>query len=530
MIKQGRQFNVMSTLDDRLTQLVELQVMLASSPLPGQHFEVLAEHSHRAIPHDFLALCLKDADQQGYFFHVLSGLANGAIPLRLFGLDEGIVGQVLQTNKVFHYPQLAEAKPLSQDIEGVLIRLGMQAVVVVPVRQGPEALGALYFAAASTPFSPEDVQIARLLAAGLSGALENARLYQSLADERSTLAAVLESTQDAILMVNPQGVILLANPAVTKMLGLDAAAITGQLWPEVSTECTPEIRDLFTGAQPGQREITVLGGQVTQVAVLSVTTAYGEPVGWAAVFHDITLLKQLEQMKTTFVNTVSHDLKNPISTILLSADLLPRVAPLTAQQEDLRGRIVGTANYMNQLVSDLLDLGKLEAGIASSMAPLNLTDLVQEAVNGLSMQIEEKQMALRLSLPANVRVQGDRGRLLQLLVNLIGNAVKYTPAGGQITVKMIPGATGPLASPAERGTAKMITLSVQDNGIGIPAADLPYIFNEFYRVKSLATEDIKGTGLGLAIVKRIIEAHNGYIWVESVEGKGSTFSFFLPMI
>jgi signal transduction histidine kinase len=255
-------------------------------------------------------------------------------------------------------------------------------------------------------------------------------------------------------------------------------------------------------------------------------------VGWAAVFHDITLLKQLAQMKTTFVNTVSHDLKNPIGTILLSADLLPRMAPLTPQQEDLRGRIVNTANYMNQLVSDLLDLGKLEVGIANNMEPLNLTALVEEAMSSLSMQVQEKQMDLRLHLPATMPVMGDRGRLLQVLVNLISNAVKYTPARGQVVIKMIPGATGPITVPAEGDAAaqKFVTLAVQDNGIGIPAADLPFIFDEFYRVQNQATENIKGTGLGLAIVKRIVEAHGGYIWAESVEGKGSTFSFFLPTI
>ena len=153
-------------------------------------------------------------------------------------------------------------------------------------------------------------------------------------------------------------------------LGLDAAALTGHMWQDAAADTF--VRDLFVGSQPGLREITLNGDQVVQVAVIPVTTAYGEPVGWAAIFHDITLLKQLEQMKTTFVNTVSHDLKNPIGTIMLSADLLTRVGPLTTQQEDFRGRIINTANFMNQMVTDLLDLGKLEAGIANNRELLDL--------------------------------------------------------------------------------------------------------------------------------------------------------------
>lgn len=518
----------MSTLDERLTQLVEIQVMLSSSPLPGQYFQVLAEHAHRAIPHQFLAFCLKDADIEGYFLHVLSGPTNGAIPLRVYGLDEGIAGQVLKTNQTRHVADLALVENRCDDIEAVLLEMGLHSVVVVPVRQGSEPLGALYFAAADHSFSAEDVQIARLLAAGLSGSLENARLYQSLADERSTLAAVLESTRDAIIMVNQQGVVLLANPAVTKMVGLDAAALTGRIWQDAAADSF--VHDLFTGSQPGLREIALSSDRVAQVAVLPVTTAYGEPVGWAAVFHDITLLKQLEQMKTTFVNTVSHDLKNPIGTIMLSADLMPRMAPLTPQQEDLRGRIINTANYMNQLVSDLLDLGKLEAGIANNLEPLDLNALIEQAVATLALQIEEKQMEVKLNLPRKVILRGDRGRMTQVLVNLISNAVKYTPAQGKVYVKTTPGAAGPLPTLENQAslTRAFVTVTVQDTGIGIAPADLPYIFDEFYRVRNEATENIKGTGLGLAIVKRIIEAHKGYIWAESVEGKGSTYSFFLP--
>lgn len=520
----------MSNLDERLTQLVEIQVMLSSSPLPGQHFQVLAEHAQRALAFDFLALCLKDSEQPGYYFHVLTGAVNGAIPFRLYEMSEGLAGLVLRTNQTWHVPALATDEQGCPDIEGNLQKSGIAAALVVPVRQGSIPLGALYFAAATDQFTPEDIQIARLLAAGLSGALENARLYQSLADERSTLAAVLESTHDAIIMVNQQGIVLLANPAVTKMVGLDAAAITGRIWNDVAEGTFVE--DLFVGSQPGMREITLEGERVAQVAVIPVTTAYGEPVGWAALFHDITLLKQLEQMKTTFVNTVSHDLKNPIGTIMLSADLMIRMGSLTMQQEDLRGRIISTANYMNQLVTDLLDLGKLEAGLANNMEPVNLVELAREAVATLALQIEEKQMALLVNLPSQVKLMGDRGRLTQVLVNLIGNAVKYTPAGGSIQVKMKPGATGPL-SRDEKGeirARKFVTVVVQDKGIGIPQADLPFIFDEFYRVRNEATEDIKGTGLGLAIVKRIIEAHQGYIWAESTEGKGSTFTFFLPTL
>lgn len=198
-------------------------------------------------------------------------------------------------------------------------------------------------------------------------------------------------------------------------------------------------------------------------------------------------------------------------------------------------RIVETANYMDELVNDLLDLGRITTGLDMETEPVNMVHLVEEVVDALTAQIEEKGHGMILRLPEMAYVNGNFGRLKQVLLNLTGNAVKYTPNGGTITILVTTAEPGVFSqTPPSTGELppfpkeSLIIVRVQDTGLGIPAADLPHVFDRFFRVQSKATRDIKGTGLGLAIAKTIIEAHDGRIWVESEEGQGSTFAFYLP--
>ena len=185
---------------------------------------------------------------------------------------------------------------------------------MVPIRRGMEVLGALLFAARPPQvYGDDDVQVGALLAPGLSAGLETSLAYQVAADERSTLAAVLASTADAVLMINQAGVVLLANAAVAPMLGLVPDAITGR--PLLEAVDYVPLRQLFAVGRPGTSELTLPDGRTAQASLVPVTTPFGEPVGVAAILRDITLLKNLEQMKNDFVNTVSHDLKNPIMII-----------------------------------------------------------------------------------------------------------------------------------------------------------------------------------------------------------------------
>jgi PAS domain S-box-containing protein len=488
---------------------------LSGSPLPTHVFQTLAEQAETVIPHDYLAICLEDADQRGYLVHSLSTHTAAPAGARVFSKEEGLPGRSMRTGRAYLVGELNAIPDGADDLDGALARDGLRAGLAVPIRRGIQTLGALFFARRSAPYAVEDLEVASLVAAGVSGALETCRAYQALADERGTLAAVLTSTADAVVMVNPDGVVLLANPAVRGMLGVAPERMTGRALAE-AVEHEP-LRRLFEAGRPGIAELPLPDGRTAQASLVSVTSEYGEPVGLAAILRDITLLKELEQMKNDFVSTVSHDLKSPIMAISMTAELLLRSAPASDPAHRERcDRILRSSRQMTELVTDLLDLGKIEAGLEDQGERVDLAPLVEETIRAQSAPAESKRVAIAVTAPA-AAVLGVRARLAQVLANLVGNAIKYTREGGRVEVTVKPA-----------GSGGAVRVEVRDDGIGIPARDLPHVFDKFYRVRNDATAGIAGTGLGLAITRSIVEAHHGRIGVDSAEGAGSTFWVELP--
>ena len=324
--------------------------------------------------------------------------------------------------------------------------------------------------------------------------------------------------QDAVVMANQDGIVLLANPAVRPMLNLEPEAITGLPLPDALTK--EPLRALLEAGCPGTGEVALPDGRTAQASVVPVSTPYGEMVGLAAILRDITLLKELENMKDELVRAVSHDLKNPLTVIHATAQLLLRTGPTDPRFATWCERIMKTSDYMTELITDLLDLGKIESGLELAAEEVDLNPLVTDVMATLQPQAEARDIAITVEMPEHVAVSANPGRIKQALLNLGGNAVKYTRPGGSVAIAVS------MTDPATSAPAVVVTLT--DTGLGIPAAALPHVFEKFYRVKSEATSDIPGTGLGLAITKSIIEAHGGRIWAESQEGKGSTFAFCLP--
>jgi two-component system phosphate regulon sensor histidine kinase PhoR len=502
---------------ERLARVSEILIELFRSPVPTHFFQTLGDRAGAVVPSDYLGVCLLDPEKGGYLVHTLVGL-DGATPgQRAFSVDEGLPGRAIGTGKPYLIEGLV-AEDGVNDLEGVLADAGLRAVLVVPIRRGLEVLGALLFAARPPiVYGDDDLQVSQLLAAGLSAALETSLAYQAAADERSTLGAVLGSTPDAVIMLNQAGLVLLAHAAVRPMLGLAPETITGRSLLEAVDY--PPLRELFQAEREGTFELLLPDGRIAQASLVRVTTPFGEPVGVAAILRDITVLKNLEQMKNDFVNTVSHDLKSPITVIAGMADLLRMAGPgdpnYAARCQDIRD----AAQHMADLVTDLLDIGKIEAGLDSAREPVDLASLIGEALRMVRPRAETKNIELHADLSGEPTILAVGSRVRQALINLVDNGVKYTPTGGRVTVT--------LAAPGDG--AEFVTVSVTDTGLGIPARDLPHIFDKFYRVKSKATREIAGTGLGLAITRTIVEACGGRIRVKSVEGAGTTFTLELPL-
>jgi two-component system NtrC family sensor kinase len=257
-------------------------------------------------------------------------------------------------------------------------------------------------------------------------------------------------------------------------------------------------------------DITLPDGRVLQ-GQLSLLPG----VGYGAVLRDITRLKELDRIKSEFVSIVSHDLRTPLTAIRGYVSLLPRVGPLNDQQQDFVTRVERSMDSIVDLIADLLDIGKIEAGVDWEMAAVSLHAVVREVADRLRANAELHRHAFTVKAPELSSVLGNRRRLEQVVANLIGNAIKYTPDLGRIDVTL-------------HEDDGFLVLQVSDTGIGISLDDQRCIFDKFYRVESEATETISGTGLGLSIVKAIIKKHSGRVWVQSELGKGSTFTVLLP--
>jgi len=390
----------------------------------------------------------------------------------------------------------------------------VQSLIYAPLRT-PEhgVLGILGVANRETEraFTTHDVRLLCALANYAAVALDNARLYEQTEAERRKLEAVLRETDEAVIILDPQMNVLLCNAAASVALELPVDVIGRPLNDLVAPL---SLRDLLEAGQRTNRtlhaEVTVRGGRVYNAQLNPVTG-----VGYALMMQDITHLKELDRIKSEFVSIVSHDLRTPLTTIRGYVDLLGRVGPLNDQQQVFVQRVGRSVTHITELISNLLDLGRIEAGYDLAMEPLHLERIVDAVVDEFRPRAEAKRQELRWELKPLPLIRGNPQRLRQAVANLLSNAIKFTGEGGWVAVDV-----------AEN--EEHVVVRVADNGVGIPLADQPYIFERFHRVEREGGEEIEGTGLGLAIVRSVIDKHHGRIWVESRPGEGSVFTFVLP--
>jgi signal transduction histidine kinase/DNA-binding response OmpR family regulator len=393
----------------------------------------------------------------------------------------------------------------------------IRSAVVVPLYGRHEMLGMLILAHEHDHyFNLDHMLLLQAICSQAAIAVENANLFAGISHEQKRLQALLRSAADAILMFDASDSLTLINPAGERLftdfetkLGLPLAHGKGYDALIALLDQTYQAGSPQTGevAWPDQRIFATL---VTPI----------EDGGHVVTLHDISHFKELERMKNEFIATASHDLKNPIATISGFSHLMAQAGPLTEMQVEFVDRIQSASQNMNELVQSLLQLVQLDlsAGFQKKHDPVKIEDLVLKVVDEYEPQATAKEQSITVEKTATGPiVQGDASQLAQVLRNLVGNAIKYTPHGGRIAI-------------TAQVKKENILVDVQDTGFGIPAADLPFIFNRFYRVRSGKASEVEGNGLGLAIVKSITEQHGGQISVESEVNKGTRFSVSLPLL
>ena len=455
-------------------------------------------------------IALSDEETGTYAPHAVYAAPAGQPRPVKFPFGEEIVRRALRDGKPIRTTAAVDAS--GNGAEGAL-----RAVLCIPILGAVGVMGAIYVDHHDHVhyFREHHQEVLIALAANAAAAVANARLFNQVEVERRRLEAVIRGTGQPVIVTDVTGTVLLMNSAAHGAFSTRGNKATGMLLPQISAH--PTLYNLFSQARVSgkvQHGEIQLGNERTFSAM--VTPIPG--VGFVAMMQDITELKQLSQMKTEFVATVSHDLRSPLNVVLGLLSVLDQAGPLTEQQREFVSSAQQEVQHLFHLTDDLLDLGRLEADIGLEMAPCDMRELVAKALEHWQSMSLRTPHHLSVDLPAQpVWVYGNAGRLRQVIDNLLSNAIKYTPKDGRIAVHL-----------AQEG--QELVLLVRDSGIGIAHEDQPYVFDRFYRVHNKQTQDIAGTGLGLAIVKSIVERHKGRVWLESDLGEGSTFGVALPVL
>ncbi|MCC7446567.1 MAG: CHASE2 domain-containing protein [Anaerolineae bacterium] len=389
-------------------------------------------------------------------------------------------------------------------------------MAAVPLMFQNRPLGAVVAIRDALPFSHEQLTLLQLFAEQVAPALANSRLYTSQLRQRELFEAILGSTPDPVIVLGADNQLIHTNPAAVDLLHVKGE-LSGRQLTDVarSVQLTDEhmtaIRVGMENKEPFRLELTINRRTfILQGAPLRKTES-----GWVFVLNDVSPLKELDALKTQMIRMASHDLKSPLGAILGYAELL-KTTPLSDFQLQMINVTEQAAQQMLAIITNILNLERLKDA-QLSLVPIDLNRFVDQLVAVYQERAASKQQSVVLQMPdAAITVQADRQYLHQAIDNLIGNAVKYTPAQGKITVTI-------------SGNNGCAHITVADTGCGIPAQAQAKMFQPFFRARTRATADIPGSGLGLSLAKAVIEAHQGKLWFESEEERGSTFFVELPL-
>ncbi|MEW6287206.1 MAG: ATP-binding protein [Chloroflexota bacterium] len=366
-------------------------------------------------------------------------------------------------------------------------------------------------------FNEADLRFLTTLASQAALAVANIRLFLAVDASRRQLETILNSTPDPVLVTDASNRLILANPAASQLFNV--VIRRGERQDLQRTIQIKPLYDLLQEASDEKRtaEIKMPDGK-TFLATASAMTADGRTVGRVCILRDVTQLKEIDILKSEFVSTVSHDLRSPLTLMRGYATMLETAGDLNEQQKGYVRMIVQGVENMSRLVNNLLDLGRIDFGIGLQVESIPVLDILERVTGGLQMAARSKDIALSVEIPRDMphAVEADQALLHQAVYNLVENAIKYTPNGGEVTVNLLT-------------TPDTLTFAIRDTGIGIQPEDRKRLFERFFRGTHREALAQRGTGLGLAIVKSIAERHHGKVWVESELGKGSTFFLQIPL-
>jgi len=455
----------------------------------------------------------------------------------------GISGECFQENKpVILYDAQTDDRALAEGLPELGIRNGVCVPLIVEKRDEEtnrvtdrKTIGVLHVfnKKFGNLFIDEDVQLLDRMAKNTAAIINTAETFRQVVKERDEVIETIQSLTMGLVMVNRTGRITQMNNSALRIFGLTKDDLTGGKHYDaiIKDETIQEIvRKALSEEADSAEEVTLPDPQnpeqahVFQVQSALVRSDAGESIGAAAIFNDITEIKNVDKMKTAFVSTVSHELRTPLTSI---KGFISTLVQDTEGFYDTETRhefytIIDTeCDRLRRLIDDLLNVSRIESGNALSMnvGDVNVPVVAEKVIRTQSASTYKKPthtLTFEMDPKIPTVIQADEDKVEQIFNNLVSNALKYSPNGGEIKV------TGKMMTP------ELIQLAVSDQGMGIPPEHKEKMFQRFHRVDNRDTREIGGTGIGLFLVKALVEQHGGKIWLDSDYGKGTTFFFTMP--
>jgi len=541
-------------LEDLKSQRDRAEVLyrIASELVADLDMDRVLNHSlvllHRAIHATRGAAILLDRHTGGLRYRAAVGhthpIPPGGTPAPR-PLEQGVVGKVLADKA----PLVIGDVRSESDMSPAGLEEDTCSVLAVPILSGMgEAQGVLLFQSpVANVFDEPQLQLVEAAAVQLGNAFNNAGLYQMIREQAERLGAmfraqqieatktqaILEGIADGVMVADAEGKVILFNAAAERILSITRQQAIGRSQEEILGLYGSDAQEWLSHIETWQdrpgtygpedflAQRLEVGRRFVSVHLSPVASDTGEFLGVVSVFRDVTAEIEADRAKSDFVSTVSHELRTPMTSIVGYVDLLLNgaVGALTEPQLTFLRRVKSNADRLTTLVNDLLDISRIDQGrVELTYAPVAVSDVVRQVLDLMQPRIEEKRQRITVSIPDSApKVYGDEGRLVQILTNLVSNAYKYTPIGGSVAIYAYV-------------QQEMMHIAVADTGIGIAPENQRRIFERFYRVEDdPAVYEVWGTGLGLAIALSLIQMHGGDLWLESVVGKGSIFTFSIPL-
>lgn len=526
----------------KMSALMEASIIINSTRNLEELLKIIMQSAEKVMQAEASSVFLIDSAKNELYFEIATGPKEDEVKKIRLKMGEGIAGWVAYTGESLLVPDVSKDPRFARRVDEQT-QFITRTVICVPLKVRNQTIGVVQVLnkIGSDSFNKSEIKFLEALASQAAIAIENTNLYEHLEEraeqlnkelkeaninlsiEKLRIESIVQSMQDAVLAVSRGRRIVMLNRVARNIFDIEKVDTTDAELAGVikNADVISNVEAVLHSKNPMKNELKLILGEREHIFAAVFTPIVDEKkeaAGCVAVMRDVTEIKELDKMKSEFLNMVSHELRTPLTPIQAYSELM-MVRNMDAEKVKNYASIINKETQrLGALIGDLLDLSRIESGkgLSLSLEEMDMRDLLRGVHETYLTSSDKHKIILTLPDKSEI-ILFDRNKLIQVMTNLLSNAIKYSPEGGDININMT----------EETDT---VTVSVRDQGMGITKEDLPKVFEKFFRVESAMVKKISGTGIGLPIVKYIIELHNGSLDVKSEYGKGSEFIFTIPKV